>query len=113
MPSVLPFHAYVVGKRIQLSGRRLREQYLPDSSTSYHVLVIVDEVFAGSVLACFWEANGLTIGWVTQLVVHRDYRRRGLASGLLRSICSVGGDVYGIMSSNPIACVAAASAFWQ
>ena len=49
---------------------------------------------------------------MTQLVVHRDYRERGLASSLLRSLRSdEDDDVYGIMSSHPAACMTAASAF--
>lgn len=49
---------------------------------------------------------------MTQLVVHRDYRERGLASGLLRSLrLDADDDMYGIMSSHPAACMTAASAF--
>ena len=49
---------------------------------------------------------------MTQMVVHRDYRERGLASCLLRSLrLDADDDVYGIMSSHPAACMTAASAF--
>jgi len=49
--------------------------------------------------------------WVTQLVVHRDYRERGLAVGLLNELRQGGDDMYALMSSHPAACLAAAKAF--
>jgi hypothetical protein len=45
------------------------------------------------------------------LVVHRDYRERGLAAGLLNEIKQDEDDLYGIMSSHPAACLAASKAF--
>lgn len=68
--------------------------------------------------------------WVTQLVVHSEYRERGLAKGLLSRLVEDdeggiwretengdgdregdGGTVYGIMSTHPGACRAAARVF--
>ena len=49
--------------------------------------------------------------WVTQLVVHRAYRERGLATGLLNELRQEDDSIYGIMSSHPAACVAAIKAF--
>jgi len=46
--------------------------------------------------------------WVTQLVVHRDYRERGLAVGLLNELRQDGDDMYALI---PAACLAAAKAF--
>jgi hypothetical protein len=43
--------------------------------------------------------------------VHSEYRERGLAVGLLNEIKQDGDDAYGIMSSHPAACLAAAKAF--
>ncbi|EFW14307.1 hypothetical protein D8B26_007052 [Coccidioides posadasii str. Silveira] len=99
------------GKPVKLSGHRLREQNLPEASASLHVRVTVDGNLAGSAFACRWKHDGKNVCWITQLVVDRDYRERGLAGGLLRSIRSDGDDIYGIMSSHPAACLAAASAF--
>ena len=48
--------------------------------------------------------------WVTQLVVHKDYRERGPATGLLSQLRQ-DDDAYGVMSSHPAACLAAAKAF--
>jgi hypothetical protein len=44
------------------------------------------------------------------LVVHRDYRERGLAVGLLNELKD-NDDIYGLVSSHPAACVAAARVF--
>lgn len=44
-------------------------------------------------------------------MVHRDFRERGLAAGLLDEIKLDGDDVYGIMSSHPAACLAASRAY--
>jgi hypothetical protein len=54
---------------------------------------------------------GKIVCWVTQLVVHRDFRERGLAVGLLNQLRQDGDNVYGLMSSHPAACLAAAKAF--
>lgn len=49
--------------------------------------------------------------WVTQLVVDRRFRERGLASNLLNQLKEEGDNVYGLASSHPAACLAAAKAF--
>ena len=78
---------------------------------SSYVGVSVNGHLAGNVFACRWTVDGKTICWITQLVVHRDYRERGLASGLLNEIKLDEDGAYGIMSSHPAACLAAAKAF--
>ena len=49
--------------------------------------------------------------WVTNLVVHRDFRERGLATGLLNELRQESDDEYGIMSCHPAAIIATAKAF--
>lgn len=49
--------------------------------------------------------------WVTQLVVHSDFRERGLAAYLLNLLRQDGDVIFGLMSSHPAACLAAAKAF--
>ena len=49
--------------------------------------------------------------WVTQLVVHSDYRERGLATRLLNQLRQDNDTIYGLMSSHPAASLAAAKAF--
>jgi hypothetical protein len=75
------------------------------------VRVSVNGHLAGNAFACRWSVNGRVVCWITQLVVHHEYRERGLAAGLLNEIRLNGDDVYGIMSSHPAACLAAAKAF--
>lgn len=74
-------------------------------------MVTVDGSLAGNAFACRWKWDGKTVCWVTQLVVKKDYRDNGLASGLLRSLRETTDDIYGIMSSHPAACLAAAKSF--
>ena len=99
---------------MELSARRLRQQYLPNATAtvaSYYTMVTVDGNLAGNAFACRWKWNGKTVCWVTQLVVHKDCRDNGLASGLLRTLREPTDDIYGIMSSHPTACLAAAKSF--
>ena len=96
---------------MRLSKDRLRSQYLPDNATSFYVRVTVDGQLAGNAFACHWTANGKSVCWVTQLVVDCNYRERGLATGLLNQLKQDDVDIYGIMSSHPAACLAAAKAF--
>lgn len=69
----------------------------------------VDGDLAGNAFACRWRQGEKNICWVTQLVVDKEYRERGLASGLLRSLRLDADDIYGVMSSHAAACLAAAS----
>lgn len=85
--------------------------YLPDDTTCSYVRVIVDGRLAGNAFACRWAYDNRNVCWITQLVVHQEYRERGLAWGLLNTIKHDDDDIYGIMSSHPAACMAAAKAF--
>lgn len=71
----------------------------------------MDGSLAGNAFACRWVYDNKTVCWVTQLVVHQDYRERGLAMGLLNQLRHYDDDIYGLMSSHPAACLAAAKAF--
>ena len=96
---------------MRLSKGRLRTEYLPDNTTCSYVRVTVDDCLAGNAFACRWVYDSKTVCWVTQLVVHQDYRERGLAMGLLNQLRHDDDDIYGLMSSHPAACLAAAKAF--
>ncbi|KAI1075300.1 hypothetical protein F5B20DRAFT_395395 [Whalleya microplaca] len=99
------------GKRVTLNASRLRNDYLPDHASTSYVRVVVDGNLAGNAIACRWNYDGKTICWITQLVVGKDYRERGLATGMLRSLRIAADDMYGIITSHPAACLAAASTF--
>ena len=51
--------------------------------------------------------------WVTQLVVHGNFRERGLTAGLSNQLRQDDDAIYDLMSSHPTACLAAAIAFWK
>ncbi|KAL8649273.1 MAG: hypothetical protein Q9226_005648 [Calogaya cf. arnoldii] len=99
------------GKRVRMPVDRLRLQCLPDLDNCWLVRVVVDGRLAGNAFSCRWKHKSMNICWVTQLVVHTDYRQRGLASGLLRNTREDQDDVFGIVTSQAAACMAAAKAF--
>lgn len=109
--SVLKQHSIPLGQRVRFGAKRIREQCLPDQTRTGYVRVLVNNVLAGNVFACRWKQHGKTVCWITQLVVSKDYRRRGLATGLLNMLRHDSDDIYGVMSSHPAACLAAANAF--
>lgn len=99
-----------IGSRVRMTADRLRAQCLPEGSRSTYVMVTIDGVLAGNAFACRWEYSGRQVCWVTQLVVHSDYRERRLATSLLSTLIDPDDDVFGIMSSHPAACKALAKA---
>lgn len=96
---------------VRFNKDRLRAQCLPDGAVCSYAKVTVDDRLAGNVFACRWPYNDKTVCWITQLVVNRDYRERGFALGLLNQLRQGEDDIYGLMSSHPAACLAAAKAF--
>jgi hypothetical protein len=96
---------------VRLSKNRLRAQCLPDNATCSYVRVTVEDRLAGNAFACRWSYKDKIVCWVTQLVVHNDFRERGLAVGLLNLLRQDDDAIYGLMSSHPAACLAAAKAF--
>ena len=100
-----------IGSRVKLSKTRLRAQHLPYGATCSYVRVTTGDRLLGNAFACRWKYKDKVVCWVTQLVVHRDYRERGLAFSLLNQLREDDDSIYGIMSSHPAACMAAAKAF--
>ncbi|KAK3386023.1 hypothetical protein B0H63DRAFT_523349 [Podospora didyma] len=98
------------GTRVKLSGPRLRSQCLPAGARCSYVSVTVDGTLAGNAFACRWDYQGRQVCWVTQLVVHRDYRERRLATRLLEKLRETDDEIFGIMSSHPAACIAISKA---
>ena len=71
----------------------------------------MDGHLAGNVFACRWTYKDRVVCWITQLVVDRRYRERGLALDLLNQLKQDGDGIYGLVSSHPVACLAATKAF--
>lgn len=100
-----------LGSRVKLTKNRLRAQYLPDDASCTYVRVKVNDHLAGNAFACRWSNGNRVVCWVTQLVVHNNFRERGLAAALLTYLRQNDDAIYGLMSSHPAACLAAAKAF--
>ncbi|KAJ6441186.1 ankyrin repeat-containing domain-containingprotein [Purpureocillium lavendulum] len=99
------------GKPVTMTAHRLRDEFLPAGAAASYTRVKVDGQAAGHALACRWKHGGQTVCWITQLVVGTRFRTHGLARGLLTTLREHGDDVYGLASSNPVECLAAASSF--
>ena len=94
-----------------MSKGRLRAQCLPENADCSYAKVTIEDRLAGNVFACRWKVKDKTVCWITQLVVHGDFRERGVAVSLLNCLRRDDDDIFGIMSSHPAACLAAAKAF--
>lgn len=62
---------------MKLGKNKLRNECIPDGANYSFVKVTVDGHYAGHAFACRWVYENKVVCWVTQLVVHRDYRERG------------------------------------
>ncbi|OAA63880.1 Acyl-CoA N-acyltransferase [Cordyceps fumosorosea ARSEF 2679] len=107
-------HNGAVGKpggRVKMTASRLRAECLPEGSQSSYARVIVNGTLAGHAFACRWRYDNRQVCWITQLVVHRDYRERRLATMLLLAHFDKVDEIFGIASSHPAACKTLAKAF--
>ncbi|EUC41318.1 hypothetical protein COCMIDRAFT_106489 [Bipolaris oryzae ATCC 44560] len=94
------------GNRIRLSVERLRAQSLVPAADSVLVRAMHGDELAGYTFATRWMYEGRRICWVTQLCVGSQWRRRGLATELLRRLREDGDYAFGILSSHPAAIMA-------
>ncbi|KAJ7480002.1 hypothetical protein B0H11DRAFT_2026124 [Mycena galericulata] len=96
------------GARLKMGVARLRDQCLSDPAHSMLALCTVEKVIVGHAFATVWQYNGSDICWITQLVVSRDYRKRGIATNLLHLLPGPGFKcgAFGLASSHPAACLA-------
>ena len=91
------------GENIVLSPEKVKEWF--GGSNSYLYQARKDDLLIGYAIAIQSLTRGEeNIAWVTQLVVHREYRNRGVAENILFSIWGFS-DMYawGIVSANPYA----------
>lgn len=94
-----------------MSKERLRAQCLPLDAECSYVRVTINDHIAGNAFACRWRYDDKIVCWITQLVVDRNYRERGLAATLLNELRQESDDIYGLASSHAAACLAAAKAY--
>lgn len=94
-----------------MNKNRLQAECLPSNGICSYVRVTIEGRLVGNTFACRWACKGKIVCWITQLVIHREFRERGLAVGLLSLLRRNDDMYYGIASSHPAACLAAAKAF--
>lgn len=100
------------GQHIRISVERLRRHYLAPGTNSVLVRGMVGDKLAGHASATRWMHKGRQICWITQLCVSPEYRRRGLATQILRRLREAENDwCFGILSSSPAAIMAALRAY--
>ena len=88
------------GKHIKLQSSYYKQRYVREN---YHVALALDSnTIVGQ---AFYVREKLEEGiytWVLQLVVHKDYRRQGIAGRLLHSIWGFSNDcAWGLATTNP------------
>ncbi|KAF1814814.1 hypothetical protein P152DRAFT_471480 [Eremomyces bilateralis CBS 781.70] len=57
------------GRPVRLSSERQRQECIPNHNSSY-ARDTVNGQPAGHAFACRWTVGGMTVCWITQLVVH-------------------------------------------
>lgn len=90
-------------EQIKLSKKRMITWLEKDKTSIYYAEE--NGVIIGYAIACRKSVKNFgVVSWVTQLVVHTDYRNQGIAKKLLYSIWCMSNDTaWGIVTSNPYA----------
>ena len=89
------------GEQIKMSASQYRKRYCKDGVFLVRAMDMDRQVGHALYIRKSYEPYGI-ITWVLQLVVHKDYRRQGIASTLLRSIWGFSDDfAWGLASANP------------
>lgn len=87
------------GERIRLGVSKLRE-FLPKDG--WAILARKDGLLVGHAFGVRVDTPDGVVDWVTQLVVHTEHRRRGVAKGLLFTFWGFSNHLaWGLVTSNP------------
>ncbi|MDR0978368.1 MAG: GNAT family N-acetyltransferase [Lachnospiraceae bacterium] len=91
------------GNNIKLPKQKLYK-WLPNEQTGIYTARHGEKLVGYAIaLRCNMANHGI-VSWVTQFVVHTDYRHQGIGSNLLRHIWGMSNDyAWGIVTSNPYA----------
>ncbi|GHS98550.1 hypothetical protein FACS1894108_06900 [Planctomycetales bacterium] len=96
----------MAGQPIKLSASRIHK-WFPNENTNLYTARdrAHDNVLIGYAIALRANiSNRRAVSWVTQLVVHNDYRQQGIGSHILRHIWGMSNDyAWGIVTSSPFA----------
>jgi GNAT superfamily N-acetyltransferase len=91
------------GDKIKLSASRL-SSWIPNEQTAIYTARDGERLIGYAIALRENLKNHGIVSWVTQFVVHTDYRHRGIGSNLLRHIWGMTNDyAWGIVTSNPYA----------
>lgn len=94
---------YNAGKRVKLSSQKIQQWLFNDCSAIYWARDN-DKLIGYAIAIQLNVPNYGFISWVTQLVVHEDYRHHDIAKNLLHSIWGFTDHyAWGIVSANPYA----------
>lgn len=92
------------GQPIRLPASRIRKDYLPAEQSWAALAFDGDDLVAYALLLRAEVPELGRVDWVTQLVVHRDYRDRGVAKRLLNSVWGFSDHAaWGLVTPNPFA----------
>jgi GNAT superfamily N-acetyltransferase len=93
------------GAPVKMSAARLRSLMLFDSTCGVVVAESDGSPVGHAFFATFMTGDGKAIRWITQLVVHADFRRRGIAIGLITTASPDRRNLFalGLVSSHPAA----------
>lgn len=72
------------GSRIKLSVRKLQQEFLFNDKTCKLYTAHVGDNLIGQAFACHFNTCYGRIDWITQLVVHSDYRKQGIGKKLCK-----------------------------
>ncbi|KZT72302.1 hypothetical protein DAEQUDRAFT_755157 [Daedalea quercina L-15889] len=106
------------GNRVRMTPSKFKDQLIPDDPANTVLATCrLGEMLIGQAFATTWGCDSVddsgkktTVGWITQLVVDKSYRGRGIAllHTLMVSDAFQGVSVLGVASSHPATCAALA-----
>ncbi|TBU38820.1 hypothetical protein BD309DRAFT_873564 [Dichomitus squalens] len=112
-PSVGP--PLKAGGRVRMNATKLRAQCLSNPEDSVLVLRYKEEQLVGHAFATKWACGTDIVGWITQLVVVVNERRKYIATSLLQALKDTdwfaGIAMMGVVSSQPATCHALCKMF--
>jgi len=95
-----------------MSGNKLQTQCVSVPLKTVLVTCFNHEQLVGHAFASIWDFDGGVVGWITQLVVEKNVRKRYIATQLLQTLKShplfQRVTLVGLVSSHPAACNALA-----
>eukprot|EP00834_Sanchytrium_tribonematis_P005786 NODE_375_length_8520_cov_0.377390.p6 type:complete len:209 gc:universal NODE_375_length_8520_cov_0.377390:5471-6097(+) len=87
-------------QNIKLSPHKLKSDYL---TNSYIIICTIHENIVGYAIYVLFDYDLRHVAWITQLIVHTDYRHQRIATQLIQHIIKEDIDICGIASCHPFA----------